>query len=341
MLSLTYTAALLFFAAALVAGCLVSWVHFQLRTGARFVPRERHSEELLALRRRYRRRLRAVRDAMLRHRSGEGELRQQLQALLARGVEEAKLLEAATAEATELRTRFGEYSEALAERDQALAELRRQENSLRCQLGAALEKLGAFERERAVLRIERDELVARTQRLQALPAPAAEGADAAPPEQAVESTGRTAGRALRAELADRDARIHELECALRESSARTARLEQDLQRWKYRIAPLALHLKMKRERAAATTGDEPPPPVSSGQERGGDDLRRIRGIGRGLEKKLRAAGITRFSQLAQMSPAELANLAVGVGVAATRPLRERWSEQAREQGDRAPLAGAG
>jgi len=339
MLSLNYATALLFFAAALVAGTLLGWVLFQLRTGTRFVPRERHSEQLTALRQRYRRRLRAVRDVMLRHRATEDDLRRRLQTELARGVAEAKLLDEATAEAGDLRLRIAGLSRTLAEQDEALCGLRRQEHSLRSELHAALKGLSAFESERAVLRIERDELVARTQRLQALPAAATESADGPAPELATESADRPAGGSLRAELADRDARIHELECALRESDARATSLEQDLHRWKYRIAPLALHLQQKRERAAAGIHLPPVPPPQ--HDRAGDDLRQIRGIGRGLEKKLRAAGITRFAQIAQMSPAELANLAVRVGVAATRPLRDRWAEQAREQEERSPLAGAG
>jgi predicted flap endonuclease-1-like 5' DNA nuclease len=127
----------------------------------------------------------------------------------------------------------------------------------------------------------------------------------------------TVGR--RAELADRDARIHELECQLEERTARLAELETDLRTWKYRIAPMALHMKIRRGGPAAAEA------VSLRED---DDLKRIQGIGRGLEKKLRAAGITEFAQLAAMSPAELANLAVRVGSAASRPERDGWAEQA-------------
>ena len=105
-------------------------------------------------------------------------------------------------------------------------------------------------------------------------------------------------------------------------------LESSLQTWKYRIAPLALHMKMQRDRTRkAAGGEEPPAPAAKPSA---DDLKRIRGIGRGLEKKLRAEGVTEIAQLAGMSPAELANLAVRVGVAASRPQRDRWAEQARE-----------
>jgi predicted flap endonuclease-1-like 5' DNA nuclease len=312
MLSLTYTAALLLGMAALAAGFLLGWVHFQLRTGAHFIPVARHSDELLSMRRRYRRRLRAVRDAQLRHKLGEERLRDELQAALSREAGHARSLAAAGAENDSLRTRLGDA-------EGRVEVLKERAHSMDAQLATALRKLAAFESEHGLLRIERDELVARTQRLRALPA-------AAPADSPEEVASSTSGNATRAELADRDARIHELECQLRESANRVGELESNLHTWKYRIAPLALHLKLQRERARQRTGNDAAPVV----EQPPDDLKRIRGIGRGLEKKLRAEGIRTFAQLAEMSPAELANLAIRVGLAASRPVRDRWADQARQ-----------
>lgn len=315
MSSLTYTAALLLCAGALGAGAILGWAFFQLRAGARYVTAARHGEELLAMRRRYRRRLRALRDAMLRHRLAEENLREKLQDAATRQADEARHVAAVLAEARNLRVRLDDAECVLGEARAALAEGRLREEALGAQLAAALDKIAAFEREHGLLRIEREELVARTQRLRALPA-------LVDPATASIEVENAPGSGARAEIADRDARIHELECQLRESAARVSELESNLQVWKYRIAPLALHLEIKRERARKAADGAPDP--------GYDDLKRIRSIGRGLEKKLRAEGVMRIAQIAAMSPAELANLAVRVGLAASRPARDAWAEQARD-----------
>ena len=282
----TYTAVLLLSVGALVTGILISWVRFRLRTGSEFVPLAVHREELVTMRRRYRRRLRGMRDLVLRHKLNEDQLRSELRTAEAHHATQAKLLTAGQAEISKLRERIAI-------------------------MDAEIRDLG-------LLRIERDELAAQTQRLRALSMPAPDAEAPAP----------VAATASRADLADRNARIHDLECQLRERQNRMSELESSLHTWKYRIAPLALHMKMQRDRARkAANGDTPPAPAARPNA---DDLKRIRGIGRGLEKKLRAEGVTEIAQLAGMSPAELANLAVKVGVAASRPQRDRWAEQARE-----------
>ncbi len=315
----TFSAVLLIAAGALAVGFLIAWVHFRLRTGAQFVPLAGHRAELLAMRRLYRQRLRAMRDLVARHKSAEQELRSQLRVAESHQGAQGRLLAASQAEISVLRERIRLLGAAVEERDADLAGLRARERELAGQLDEARAKITDSERDHGLLRIERDELVARTQRLRALSMPDSEPApaQAAPPGSPV---------APRAELADRDARIHELECQLRDRESRLAELETSLNTWKYRIAPLALHTKRQRERARdaarAAAIPAPDPPA--------DDLKRIRGIGRGLEKKLHAEGVNRIEQLAGMSPAELANLAVRIGVAASRPQRDRWAEQARE-----------
>jgi predicted flap endonuclease-1-like 5' DNA nuclease len=305
------TAALISCAGALALGLIVGWVYFRLRTAARFVPLAAHRDELVALRRRYRRRLRAMRDAATRYRIRENELREGLRVATAHEATRAKLAAAADAEITTLRARLAELARDVGERGELLAAARGREEALAAELRAALERSTTLERSHGLMQIERDELVARTARVRALPSPER------PPESAAQ---RAAPAAPRAELADRDARIHELECQLRESAGRVGELESSLRTWKYRIAPLALHLERRRDRAAASA---PAAPAR-------DDLKRIRGIGRGLEKKLHAQGVTGYAELAAMSPAELANLATRLGVAASRPHRDRWAEQAHE-----------
>ncbi len=324
MPTLTYAAALLLCAGALAAGLLISWAHFRLRTAARFVALAAHREELLSLRRRYRRRLRAMRDAASRHRINENELRRELRVATDHQATQGKLMTGAQAEISTLRERITDMDQALRSRDESLAGSRSREQSLAAELCAATGRLAAFERDHGLIRIERDELLAQTERLRALPLPVSDAVESATATAAPE-----APVAPRAELADRDSRIHELECQLRESAGRMTELETSLQTWKYRIAPLAMHMKNQRDRALAARTAKLA--TAAGPARP-DDLKRIRGIGRGLEKKLCAEGITGFARLAAMSPAELANLAVRVGVAASRPQRDGWAEQARNLG---------
>jgi predicted flap endonuclease-1-like 5' DNA nuclease len=60
-----------------------------------------------------------------------------------------------------------------------------------------------------------------------------------------------------------------------------------------------------------------------------DDLRRMKGVGPKLATLLNDLGITRFSQIAAMGPAELAALDARLGAFQGRPERDRWQEQAR------------
>lgn len=324
MLSLTYYTLVLLCATGCAAGFAAGWINFGWRTRRDFVATSRHDEALRNLRRRYRQRLRAAREAVLEQRGGAERLRAELRAATAREASHAEQLAAARDEAAIAQARANALQQALRDRDHGLDALREQRRVLERQLAVAQERIAALEGEQGLLRIERDELVARTHRLRALPA------TPSPAGNPRETGPEAPATALRAELADRDARIHELEWQLRESTSRLSEVESNLHTWKYRIAPVALHLHMQRERRRAAAGN--PARGGAGPD-AGDDLQRIRSIGRALEKKLRAEGVSRFAQIAAMSPAELADLAVRVGLAASRPERERWREQAREQAD--------
>ena len=61
-----------------------------------------------------------------------------------------------------------------------------------------------------------------------------------------------------------------------------------------------------------------------------DDLKQISGIGPGLEKKLKAGGITTLKQLAALSDADIADLEERVIRFSGRIKREQWVEQARK-----------
>lgn len=72
--------------------------------------------------------------------------------------------------------------------------------------------------------------------------------------------------------------------------------------------------------AAAPVADDPLP---------ADDLKLINGIGPAIERKLRAAGITRFQQIAELDATAIADLENVVLKSVGRISRDKWVEQAR------------
>lgn len=70
-------------------------------------------------------------------------------------------------------------------------------------------------------------------------------------------------------------------------------------------------------------------PASEAAE-SGDDLKQISGIGPGLEKKLKAGGITTIKQIAELSDADVADLEERIIRFSGRINREKWVEQAKQ-----------
>jgi large subunit ribosomal protein L21 len=60
-----------------------------------------------------------------------------------------------------------------------------------------------------------------------------------------------------------------------------------------------------------------------------DDLKRLSGVGPALEKKLHAAGVTSFAQIAAWTPEEVAAFDEKLNFKG-RIAREGWIDQARE-----------
>jgi predicted flap endonuclease-1-like 5' DNA nuclease len=60
-----------------------------------------------------------------------------------------------------------------------------------------------------------------------------------------------------------------------------------------------------------------------------DDLRQMKGVGPKLVALLNEMGITRFDQIATLSPEAMAALDARLGTFQGRPERDRWQEQAR------------
>ncbi|MHA6723234.1 hypothetical protein [Sphingomonas sp. RS2018] len=74
---------------------------------------------------------------------------------------------------------------------------------------------------------------------------------------------------------------------------------------------------------AADLATPPPPPAAAE-----DDLTRMKGVGPKLAAQLRDLGITRFDQIAALSPADADALDAQLGTFRGRLSRDRWIEQA-------------
>jgi predicted flap endonuclease-1-like 5' DNA nuclease len=129
------------------------------------------------------------------------------------------------------------------------------------------------------------------------------------------------------ELADsRDSRARGLEQALESGRARIARLEQELS--EARLAGAE----------GATAGDVAPiaepvrgtrPPALPSPEGDPDDLKKISGIGPGIERTLHGLGIYHFRQIAQFTPDNVAWVDQRLRFRG-RIEREDWIGQARK-----------
>jgi predicted flap endonuclease-1-like 5' DNA nuclease len=76
--------------------------------------------------------------------------------------------------------------------------------------------------------------------------------------------------------------------------------------------------------------DDSAPGAQAGAEH--DDLKRISGIGPGLEKKLNAEGIYRFRQIASLTKSDIARLEQKVIKFPGRIKRDKWVQQAKKLG---------
>ena len=65
-------------------------------------------------------------------------------------------------------------------------------------------------------------------------------------------------------------------------------------------------------------------------ETGGDNLKKMSGLGPAMEKKLNAAGITTFAQIAALSADDIAKLEEEHGIGAGKFEKEDWVAQAQE-----------
>lgn len=93
--------------------------------------------------------------------------------------------------------------------------------------------------------------------------------------------------------------------------------------------------------APATLAGDMEPVRDAPEADAADDLTQLKGVGPKLAAQLATLGITRFAQIAALSPAEATALDARLGAFAGRLTRDRWIEQAGylARGDRAGFEG--
>jgi predicted flap endonuclease-1-like 5' DNA nuclease len=139
-------------------------------------------------------------------------------------------------------------------------------------------------------------------------------------QEQLEQTKRTLATRdaeIRTLLTQRDARIAELEAVKSQLAAREFSIKE------LEFAVLAKETKVRdleKELESLQSPGEGP----------GDDLRQIRGIGRGFERELRRIGVRTFEQIAAWTPADIDAIAPQIKAQPERIRRDGWVEHASE-----------
>jgi len=319
----TLVIALVCFAVAFVSGGVLSKAYFTAHGPPQVGGRSKTHALLHAQRNQYRKRLAALNNVIRLHEETRSQIREKLASIESMNEERGKSLTEARAQIAQIELQVSNLEQSIAERDRRIAELDAGESN-----NAVIEKkLG-------MLRIERDELVARIRRMEADQSQST----AAPPADTEDEIARMRADMgeLRETLATRNRRIHDLELRLVDSTEQARRLQAKLDSWKQRVSPLTRKLKQQKEVIrkfchdadveAAAKADEP-----------ADDLQAIRGIGPALERRLHRHGIRRYRQLAEMTPEDLAEIAQKLAIAPTLAERDAWIQQARGLDQRTDL----
>lgn len=325
----TVVIALVCFAVAFVAGAVLSKVYFSVHGATGTV-----DARLDKQRRRYRKRVDDLQKIIRRHEESQDEIRKKLERF--RAVTEARSAPgpSRTEESAEPRQSDEEVSDQLAIRDTEIAALRERIEAERAKTEADRNQLG-------LLRIERDELLARIKRIESEQAPSDIGAEDHAATDVLAELRAEMGD-MRERLATRDRSVHDLKQKLNESDARVQDLTERLASWNDRVAPLTQKLRQQqtlirryREKLAEPVGGEPLElGETAPQDEPTDDLKQIRGIGPALERRLHRHGIRRFEQIANLSAEELEDMATKLAIAPNLVQRDKWVEQARALANR-------
>jgi predicted flap endonuclease-1-like 5' DNA nuclease len=275
-------------AVAFTGGWLLGKVYFSGPTAVG-VSQDKHHLLLKAQRSRYRKRVMAIHNLVERHE----ETREQI------------------------RNRLGDLQDALEKRTRALQITRKELEQEREHQSTGRDELG-------LLRIERDELVARVLRLESEKTATIPNRPATTQSHVAELKA-TLGH-MRELLANREHQIRQFSVQLQHSQEQAHEYQFKLSEIKRRMQPLTHQLRVQKQ--LIQRANQLPAQTHENDERA-DDLKSIRGIGPALERRLQAYGIRRFGQLAEMSDSELASMATHLAIAPTLPLRNQWIEQAR------------
>jgi len=332
----TVIIALVSFAVAFVAGGMLSKVYFAVRGAGDSTTSEAQLDEQ---RRRYRKRIDALNRVIQRHEEARGQLKEKLTRYHKATAKHSLNPIPISDDLADLQLAAQELRAQLASRDNELAALRGRIATLAESRDDERQKFETTQNELSLLRIERDELIARVQRLESGPRTppntTAPGNDA--PEDVVADQRAEMGE-MRENLAKRDRQVHDLELQLKDSEARTQELQERLDSWKQRVSPLTKKLKQQRNlireyretrSAAAVEQGRPAADVTAPA----DNLKKIRGIGPALERRLHRHGIRRFEQIAELSEQGLIDIAEELAIAPNLAQRDQWIEQARDLAD--------
>ena len=325
--------ALISFAIAFVSGALLSKAFFATQSATKdLIAPERHHALLKAQRSRYRKRVHALSNVVRRHEDTQKKIKEKLteyhQAMEAR----ANSCGVAESEVVKLQTELATLQKTVADKDRSITELNTRIASLDAGLETEHTKSVNTANELGLLRIEREELTARVQRLEQEHQVTSEtGSKSAPATDKPAAEMRAGMGELRETLAIRDRRIHELNIQLQDSDVQKQRVQERLETLKQRVAPLTQKLRQQRQllhqlrqiSAPAEPGELP-------LKKRTDDLKEIRGIGPALERRLRSHGIERFEQIAAMSEQEFETIATRLSIAPRLAQRQGWIQQARD-----------
>ncbi len=241
----------------IISACLATFVTGWLAGKARFnnepagpvVTREKHRKLLRTLRSRYQKRLRDKDELICRHEAARdntrGRIEDMEQALSAKAYHSAALETELAAQQETL----SHLKQAVAQRNHELETVAENRNNLDSQLDIQVTLTAAIENELALSQIEREELKARNQRLEAerkeLTDTMNHQCDTAERQfnyTAIEDQRAELGE-LRETLANREHRIRELELQIEDKQTRITAQDARLHEWKHRMAPLAQQLR--------------------------------------------------------------------------------------------------
>lgn len=142
-------------------------------------------------------------------------------------------------------------------------------------------------------------------------------ADLADQLEQTKRTLATRDAEIRTLLAQRDARITELESVKSQLAAREFTIKE------LEFSVIAKETKIRDLEMELETLQRP-------GEGPGDDLQQIRGIGRGFERELRRIGIRTFEQIAAWTSDDIDTIAVQIKAQPDRIRRDGWVEHAGE-----------